>query len=138
MAFRRRSKPESSFIGGKALRAQLDVWQDGHADCLRVECGLDTMSDVNLAVIELLHDVHDIVLDDVRNSSGQTSFAKEGTLKVLYEGDVLSLPALVAATSQLPRSCSVLLGIPGLNQLGVSVDRHREKQRQPLMCYVGE
>jgi hypothetical protein len=103
-----------------------------------VECGLDTMSDVNLAVVELLHDVHDIVLDDVRNSSGQTSFAKEGTLKVLNEGDVLSLPALVATTSQLPRSCSVLLGIPGLNHLGVSVDRHREKQRQPLMCYVGE
>jgi hypothetical protein len=32
----------------------------------------------------------------------------------------------------------VLLGIPGLNHLGVSVDRHREKQRHPLMCYVGE
>jgi hypothetical protein len=138
MAFRRRTKPESSFIGGEALRAQLDVWQDGHADCIRVECGFDTMSDVNLAVIELLHDVHDIVLDDVRNSSGKASFAKEGTLKVLYEGEVLSLPALVATTSQLPRSCSALLGIPGLNQLGVSVDRHREKQRQPLMCYVGE
>jgi hypothetical protein len=98
MTFRRQSNPESSFIGGKALRAQLDVWQDGHADCLRVECGLDTMSGVNLAVAELLHDVHDIVLDDVRNSSGQTSFAKEGTLKVLYEGDVLGLPALVATT----------------------------------------
>ncbi len=138
MTFRRSSKPESSFIGDKALRAQLDVWQDGHTDCLRVECGLDTMSDVNLAVAELLHDVHDIVLDDVWSSSGKTSFAKEGTLKVLSEGDVLSLPALVATTSQLPRSCSVLLGVPGLNHLGVSIDRHREKQRQPLMCYVRE
>ncbi len=67
-----------------------------------------------MAVAELLHDVHDIVLNDVRNSSGQTSFAKEGTLKVLYEGDVLSLPALVATTC------------------------NRETQRKPLMCYVGE
>ncbi len=25
-----------------------------------------------------------------------------------------------------------------MDHLGVSVDRHREKQRQPLMCYVGE
>jgi hypothetical protein len=88
MAFRKHQKPVSSFIGGRALRAQLDVWQDGHADCIRVECGLDTMSDVNLAVVELLHDVHDIVLDDVQNSSGKISFAREGTLKLLYEGDI--------------------------------------------------
>ena len=29
-------------FGGQALRAQIDVWQDGHADSLRTECGLDT------------------------------------------------------------------------------------------------
>jgi hypothetical protein len=107
MAFRRATKPASFFVGGKALRARLDVWQDGHADSCRVECGLDTMSDVNLALIELLHEVHDIVCDEVNDCSGRTSFAREGTLKVLYEGEVLCLPALVAAQSQLPRSCSV-------------------------------
>ncbi len=40
-------KPGSSFVGGKALRAEISVWQDGHAEALRVTCGLDTMSDVN-------------------------------------------------------------------------------------------
>jgi hypothetical protein len=32
----------------------------------------------------------------------------------------------------------VLLGIPGLDGLGVSIDAHRKKQRQPLQCFVGE
>ncbi len=52
MTFRRQAiKPLSSFVGGKALHARLDVWQDGHTDSLRVEWGLNTMSDVNMAVI---------------------------------------------------------------------------------------
>ena len=66
------SKAESSFVGGKALRAKLDVWQDGHADSIRVICGLDTMSDVNLSLIELLHDVHEIIRDDVRGCAGKS------------------------------------------------------------------
>jgi hypothetical protein len=138
MAFSRSPKPPSSFVGGKALRARLDVWQDGHADSLRVECGLDTMSDVNMAVAEFLHEIHDIRIDGVSSTAGQTTFAKEGTLKVLYEGQVVCLPALVASSSQLPRSCDVLLGIPGLDALGVSIDEHRKSQQQPLICYVGE
>ena len=138
MAFRRAIKPGSSFIGGKALRAKVDVWQDGHADALRVECGLDTMSDVNLSLPEFLHGLHDIVADDVRGCAGQTSFAKEGTLKLLYEGEVICLPALAATREQLPRSCEISLGIPGLDSMGVSVDLHRKEQRQPLICCVGE
>ncbi len=116
----------------------MDVWQDGHEDSLRIDCALDTMSDVNLALVELLHDVHDIVDDDVRGSAGLTTFAREGTLKVLHEGEVLCLPALVATAAQLPRSCDALLGVPGLNTLSVNVDDHRRAQRQPLMCHVGE
>ncbi len=84
MAFCRPAKPPSSFVGGKALRAQINVWQDGHNDALRIDCGLDTMSDVNLALAVLLHDIHDIIVDDVRGSAGSTTFAKEeGTLKLL-------------------------------------------------------
>jgi hypothetical protein len=96
------------------------------------------MSDVNLALAVLLHDIHDIILDDVRGSAGKTTFARKGTLKLLYEGEVVSMPALVAVSSQLPRSCDVSLGIPGLDVLGVCVDEHRLVQRQPLMCHVGE
>jgi hypothetical protein len=134
----RRAKPSSSFVGGKALRAKIDVWQDGHVDALRTECGLDTMSNVNLAIPELLHDVHDIVVDKVRNASGRSKFAREGTLKVLCDGEVICLPALKAARAQLPRSCDMLLGVPGLDSLGVCVDQHRAQQRQPLICWVGE
>ncbi len=118
--------------------ARVDVWQDGYEDALRVDCALDTMSDVNLALVELLHEVYNIVVDDVRGTAGLTTFAKEGTLKILHEGEVLCLPALVVVASQLPRSCDVLLGVPGLNSLGVNVDDHRREQRQPLMCHVGE
>jgi hypothetical protein len=138
MMYRSPSRPDSSFVGGKALRAQIDVWQDGHADSTRVECGLDTMSDVNMAVVELLHEVHDIIVDAVVGCAGRTAFSREGTLKILHEGEVHSLPALVASPSQLPRSCDVLLGVPGLDALGVSTDSHRKKQRQPLICHVGE
>ncbi len=143
MAIRRPAKPGSSFVGGKAFRAKIDVWQDGHTDALRTECGLDTMSDVNLVVPELLHDIHDIIVDDVRGSAGRTEFTREATLKVLYEGEVLELPALVATQTQLPRSCDVLLGScvdehRGLDLLGVCVDEHRAKQHQPLICCVGE
>ena len=131
-------KPRSSFVGGKALRAELEVWQDGCADSLRIECALDTMSDINLAKIELLHDVRDVHSDQVKSSAGKTSFTKEGVLKVLYQGEVLCIPALVATAKQLPHACDALLGIPGLDGLGVSVDQHRKRQRQPLMCFVGE
>ncbi len=96
------------------------------------------MSDVNLARVELLHEVHEVVGDEVKSSAGKTSFTREGTLKVLYEEEVLRLPALVATSAQLPRACDVLLGMPDLDGLGVSLDQHRKGQRQPLMCFVGE
>jgi hypothetical protein len=124
------SKPESCVVGGKALRAQINVWQGGHAHSVRTVCGLDTMLDVNLALVELLHDVHEIAADNV---SGL-----KGVLKVLHEGKVICVPALVAIASQLPRLCDVSLGIPGLDRLRVCVDQHRAKQRQPLICHVGE
>ncbi len=54
MTFRRSPKPPSSFVGGTGVRARIDVWQDGYEDALRVDCALDTMSDVNLALSELL------------------------------------------------------------------------------------
>ncbi len=70
---------------------------------------------------------------------GRSKFAREGTLKLLYEGEVLCLmPALEATHAQLPRSCEVLLGVPGLDSLGVCVDEHRAQQHQQLICWVGE
>jgi hypothetical protein len=53
-----------------ALRAEINVRQDGHADALRTVCGLDTMSDVNLALAELLHDVHEMARPPTKEDSG--------------------------------------------------------------------
>jgi hypothetical protein len=86
MLHQRPMKRGSSFVGGRALRAELEVWQDGFADSLRVECALDTASDVNYARIELLHDVHDVVSDEIRTGAGKTEFTREGILKVLSQG----------------------------------------------------
>ncbi len=130
MLVRMGTKPTSSFVGGRALRAKMDTWQDGHTDALCTECGLDTMSDVNMTVPEILHEIHDIFTDDVNGCVGSTAFTCEGTLKVLCDGEIVHLPALVATRGQLPRSCDVLLGIPGLDQLGVCIDEHRAKQHQ--------
>ena len=112
MAIRQGRKTQSSFVGGKALRAQIDIWQEGHADSIRTECGLDTMSDVNLAVIELLHDVHEITLDSVRSGGGRAKFTREGTLKVLQNDEVVCIPALVATASQLPHPVKCCLACP--------------------------
>jgi hypothetical protein len=117
MAVRHSRKPESSFVGGKALRAKIDVWQDSHVDSLRVECGLDICSDVNLALPELLLDLRSIQRAEVGNCGSSTAFSREGTLKVLVDGAVPTTRALAATLAQLPRSCEVLLGIPGLDSL---------------------
>ncbi len=127
----------SSFVGGKALRALIDVL-DGSRENLQVLGGLDSGSDVNLSLRTLLHDVRPICDGEVSNCGDATSFAEEGVLKVSVRGEVVSIPALVADRMQLPFECSVLLGVPGLDSLGVLLDAHRKGKRLPLECHVGE
>jgi hypothetical protein len=128
----------SSFVGGTTLRARLEVYQDGHGSTVKTQCGLDSMSDINLASSEFLHDVCDTALTNVFNCGSSTAFTREGVLKALVNGEVVAIPALVATYNQLPHGCGVLLGIPGLDSLGVQLDDHRRKQLQPLICHVGE
>ena len=127
----------SSFVGGKALRAWIDVL-DGSSEDLQVFCGLDSGSDVNLAFRSLLHDVRPIQSGEVFNCGESTSFVEEGTLQVSVQGEVVALPALAATKAQLPARCSVLLGVPGLDALGVMLDAHRDGKHIPLECFVGE
>jgi hypothetical protein len=134
-----KSKPlSSSFVGGTALRARVEVWHDGHTQTTAVDCGLDSMSDVTMATVDLLHDVHDILPEDVSTSGSSARFSREGTLKLLVNGKVVSVPSLVAEEGHLPHQCGVLLGVPGLDALGVQLDGHRKAQRLPLICHVGE
>ena len=96
------------------------------------------MSDVNLAVRDLLSDVRNINLDCVRGTSGTTPFQEEGILYVWQEGIVTSIPALVALESHLPRDCHALLGVPAIKDLGILLDQQKMSQGQPLQCFLGE
>ncbi len=139
MASRKQCRVQfSSFVGGKALRALADVIQEGCADELPVLCCLDSGADVNLALRTLLHDVHAIADGDVSNCGNKTTFFEEGILHVCAKGELVPVPAFVASLSQLPSGCDVLLGVPGLDLLGVRIDAHRGAQRLPLECHVGE
>jgi hypothetical protein len=51
---------------------------------------------------------------------------------------VREVPALVAVGAQLPFGCDVLLGVPGVDELGVHLDEHRGKRPKRLECHVGE
>jgi hypothetical protein len=72
------------------------------------------------------------------NCGDETSFAEEGTLRILTAGAVKEVPALVACKAQLPFGCDVLLGVPGVDDLGVQLDGHRGKKVKRLECHVGK
>jgi hypothetical protein len=128
----------TSFVSGTGLRALADVYQDGHQQTTSVVCELDSMSDVTLALEEFLHDVHDIETESLSTTGSSATFDREGTLKLLVNAGVIEIPSLVATTAQLPRICGILLGVPGLDALGVKLDEHRKRLRIPLVCHVGE
>jgi hypothetical protein len=113
------SVAKTSFVGGRALRAVVRVVQEGETCTHEYVCCLDSGSDVNLATRHLLHDVRRIDSEVVFNCGDETSFAEEGTLRILTAGTVKEVPALVAGKAQLPFGCDVLLGVPGVDDLGV-------------------
>jgi hypothetical protein len=57
---------------------------------------------------------------------------------MLEASSCLCPPLPLPSTNQLPSRCDVLLGVPGLDVLGVRLDAHRGAQRLPLECHVGE
>ncbi len=132
------SVAKTSFVGGRALRAVVRVVQEGETRTHEYLCCLDSGSDVNLAKRHLLHDVRRIDSELVSNCGDETSFAEEGTLRILTAGAVKEVPALVACKAQLPFGCDVLLGVPGVDDLGVQLDGHRGKKAKRLECHVGE
>jgi hypothetical protein len=128
----------ASFVACRALRATVHVLQEGESKPIRVQACLDSGADVNLASRYLLHDVHPIVREDISNCGDSTEFTEEGTLWVVASGSAKGIPALVATKAQLPHACDVLLGVPGVDDLGVKLDSHRGKARRALECHVGE
>ncbi len=83
-----------------------------------------------MASRHLLHGVRDISNEDISNCGDETTFNEEGVLKLLISGAIRCVPALVATEAQLPYKCDVLLGVPGVEDLGVQLGDHRGKRRR--------
>jgi hypothetical protein len=129
---------KTSFVGGRAMRAVVRGVQQGVTTTREHICCLDSGSDVNLASRYLLHDVRWVDIESIRTSSEEILFEEEGTLFLLVAGSVKGVPALAATPDQLPYQCEVLLGVPGVDDLGVQLDDHRGKKVRRLECHVGE
>jgi hypothetical protein len=128
----------SSFVGGRSMRATVQVIQEGEARTQEYLCCLDSASDVNLAKRHLLHDVRRIESEAINNCGDETRFTEEGTLRLFVSGSVRELPALAASKAQLPFECEVSLGVPGVDDLGIRLDDHRARKKKRLECHVGE
>ena len=127
----------SSFSSDQAVRAIAKVI-DPHGLMTKIEVGIDTQSDVNLASRDLLTDIHAILPEDIEGIGGSESFTEEGQLTVATrDGEFVSIPAIVAG-SHLPPRCRALLGVPGLNDLNIDLNQQKERQRQPLQCRLSE
>ena len=127
-----------SFRSDRALRAVATVV--GHAaEERKVEVSVDSGSDVNYALRELLTDVHPIQEEPVDGIGGSVVAKEEGTLRVVAStGEERCIPALVADSDILPRNCKALIGEAGIEDLNVDTTAQREKQRQPLQCNLSE
>ncbi len=132
------SADESSIRGGNGLKATASIFPDGHNDVFDIGVGIDTMSDVNLALREILHNVRSVEMDEVHRTAGTTSFSEEGTLNVWQEGKMTPVPALVADRAHLPRDCQALFGVPAIRDLGIMLDEQKLTQGAPIICYLGE
>ncbi len=129
---------KTSFVGGRAMRAIVRVVQQGETTTREHICCLDSGSDFNLASRDLLHDVRRIDAETISISSEETMFEEERTLFLLVAGTVKGVPALVATTDRLPYECDMLLGVPGVDDLGVQLDDHRGKKIRRLERHVDE
>jgi hypothetical protein len=129
---------QSTFTGGRGLTAIIDVSVSGSFSSANIPVGIDTLSDVNLAQREHLHDVHPICDENVRGTGGVTSFNEIGHLHITIDGTVAKVPAFVASIDRLPRKCSAVLGIPGIEQMGIDVSAQLTSDTRELQCYLGE
>jgi hypothetical protein len=128
----------SSFVGGTAMKATIEVIPEGHQTPFTISTGVDTLSDVSLAARSVLSNVHPVSPDQVQGSGGVSVFQEEGLLDIFADGNLTRIPALVATPAQLPSGTQALLGMPAILDLGVILDEQKLAQGAPLMCHLGE
>ena len=120
-----------AFGPGSVITCHADVQpptSDSHTRCT---LGLDTFSDVNTAPEHLLDDVHQIRPVEVVGTNGPVIHSRAGVMEIhtsqpwhyfWTQDNIVSVPFLVA--DNIPDGTDAILGIPGIRQLGVSIDRH--------------
>jgi len=128
----------SSFVGGAAMKATIEVIPMGHQTPITISTGVDTLSNVSLATRAVLSNVHPVSPDQVQGSGGVSVFQEEGLLDIFADGNLTRIPALVASPSQLPSGTQALLGMPAILDLGVILDEQKLSQGAPLVCHLGE
>jgi hypothetical protein len=103
---------------------------------LPILVGLDSYSDVTVAALEFVYNKRKIS-ESVGTGARTSEYYEEEFIDIadgLYSFH--TLPALVASSPHhLPTSCSLLLGVPQLNELDIRVDVHRKQRRLPLSSY---
>jgi hypothetical protein len=78
----------SSFVGGTAMKATIEVIPDGHQTPIIISTGVDTLSDVSLAARSVLSNVHPVSPDQVQGSGGVSVFQEEGLLDIFADGNL--------------------------------------------------
>jgi hypothetical protein len=129
---------QSTFAGGRGLTAVVDVNVSGNFSSANIPVGIDTLSDVNLAQREHLHNIQYINDENVRGTGGVTSFDEIGDIHINIDGTITKVPAFVASADRLPLRCSAVLGIPGIELMGIDVSAQLNSDTRELQCYLGE
>ncbi len=106
-------------VNGKQARMQIWAWHQSAVLCVRIEDELvilDSASDVSLARVDALIDVHDSYARvPIAHIEGQTILDKD-----LPDGDSLLVHAVTV--EQLPKGVVALFGINAIRELGISLD----------------
>ena len=101
--------------------------------------GLDTYADVNTCKRESLYDVHKITPVEVEGTNGFITHTEIGYMRIPVDKSITRVPFLV--TEELPPGVDVMLGVPAIQDLGISVDHHLRfplSNLQPLQPLSGQ
>ena len=129
---------KSVFAPGQAVRATSSILSPVTRSPSSATLGLDTFSDVNLTRRDLLWNTRSIRPDSVEGTGGTSTFYEQGDVAIQLGGEVIYVPALAATAAHLPSDCDVLLGVPGIRQLGADITHHLDHPRSELQCRLGE
>ena len=110
------------------MRAKATVLPEGYTEPVEICVGVDTMSDVNLALRHLLSDVSPVLPDDVRGTGSMTTFDEQGFLDIFRDGDLQRIPLMLPLCPNfLPRAKPSSASLPSKISASFSTNRSCSK-----------